>query len=83
MNIVVEQCVYMHTSAENYAKTFFKHSTRKICFTFKHLVDCTEVYKNLVEKKSNLSSIKVRSHGNLYLFLITYHKLNKNMIKYQ
>lgn len=63
MNTVIEQCVYMHTSAENYAKTFFKHSTRKICFTFKHLVDCTEVFKNLVEEKSSLSSMKVRSYS--------------------
>lgn len=49
----------MQKSAENYAKIFFKHTNRKICFTFKHLVDCTQMYKNLVEKKSNLSLIKV------------------------
>lgn len=49
----------MHQSIENYAKTFFINTTRKICFTFKHLVDCAQVYKNLVEQKSNLLSKKV------------------------
>jgi len=49
----------MHKSAENYAKIFFKHTTRKICFTLKHLVDCTQMYKNIVKKKSSLSLIKV------------------------
>jgi len=49
----------MHKSAENNAKFFFKHTSRKICFTFKHLIDCTQMYKNLVKKKSSLSLIKV------------------------
>jgi hypothetical protein len=49
----------MHKSAEVYAKTFFKHTNRKIYFTLKHLVDCTQTYKKLVKKKSSLSLIKV------------------------
>lgn len=59
MNNAIEQCVYMHKSAENYAKEFFQCTTRNMCFTFKHLVDCTQMYKNLVEQKTNFLLIKV------------------------
>jgi len=60
----------MHKSAENYAKTFFKHTTRKICFTLKHLVDCAQTYKNLVKNKLNVSLIKVLCQlSNLSLYI--------------
>lgn len=63
----------MHKSAENYAASFFNHTTRKICFTFKHLVDCAQVYKNLVEKKSNLLSVEVIKTHELH-FIISYYE---------
>jgi len=49
----------MHISIEGYVREFFKNTTMKICFTFKHLVDCIYMYKNLVEKKSSFSLTKV------------------------
>ncbi|VVC32081.1 Dynein heavy chain, domain-2,Dynein heavy chain domain,Dynein heavy chain, domain-1,Dynein heavy chain, P- [Cinara cedri] len=58
INNVIKQCVYMHKSAENYASTFFINTSPKICFTFKHLVDCILMYKKLVTNKLNLSLIK-------------------------
>lgn len=49
----------MHESIEGYVREFLKDTKKKICFTFKHLVDCIHTYKNLVERKSCFTLKKV------------------------